>query len=136
MLSTEKHPKTDLGESLTDHDQRQRGKQIIWLKKEIGDEKCHLIFFLNFHGLLRNMSAAACIYKICVYVSASLGGGGGWEAGVYIMENTPLPPPGRGKISAAVIWGKKYEKGKRKSGKMQKKKEERGKKMRKGEVKG
>jgi hypothetical protein len=50
------------------------------------------------------------------------------------------PPPG-GKISADVIWGKKYKKAKRKGGKC-KKKEERGKKkeerekMRKGEVKG
>jgi hypothetical protein len=52
--------------------------------------------------------------------------------GVYgILENTD------------VIWGKKYGKGKRKRGKMSKKKElwgkkkeERGKKMRKGQVKG
>jgi hypothetical protein len=64
-------------------------------------------------------------------------------SGVYILKNTP-PPPG-GKISADVIWGKKYEKLKRKRGKMYKKKEERekkkeirrkGKKMRKEEVKG
>ncbi len=59
------------------------------------------------------------------------------------MENTPPPPWGREKISADVIWGKKYEKAKRKREKMKKKKEEkgkkkeeRGKKMRKGEVKG
>jgi hypothetical protein len=58
------------------------------------------------------------------------------------MENTP-PPWGGEKISADVIWGKKYEKAKRKRGKMskkkeerEKKKEERGKKMRNGEVKG
>jgi hypothetical protein len=64
------------------------------------------------------------------------------SAGVYIMENSP-PPGGGGEISADVIWGKKYEKAKRKRGKMlkkkeerEKKKEERGKKMRKGEVKG
>jgi hypothetical protein len=56
-----------------------------------------------------------------------------------------IPPPlgGVEKISADVIWGKKYEKAKRKRGKKLKKKEEsgkknekRGKKMRKGEVKG
>jgi hypothetical protein len=38
------------------------------------------------------------------------------------LENTP-PPGGEG-ISADVIWGKKYEKAKRKRGKMKKKKEE------------
>jgi hypothetical protein len=38
------------------------------------------------------------------------------EAGVYILENAP-PPRGE-KISADIIWGKKYEKGKRKRGKM------------------
>jgi hypothetical protein len=43
------------------------------------------------------------------------------------MENTS-PPWGGGKISADVIWGKKYEKAKRKRGKMLKKKEEREKK--------
>jgi hypothetical protein len=32
--------------------------------------------------------------------------------GVYNLENTP-PPPGE-RISANVIWGKKYEKGKKK----------------------
>jgi hypothetical protein len=55
-----------------------------------------------------------------------------------------IPPPRGGeKISVDVIWGKKYEKAKRKWGKIWKKneergnkKEERGKKMRKGEVKG
>ncbi len=36
--------------------------------------------------------------------------------GVYILENTPAP--WGGKISADVIWGKKYEKPKRKKGKM------------------
>ncbi len=58
------------------------------------------------------------------------------------MENTP-PPGGEEKISADVIWGKKYEKAKRKRRKKEKKKEESGKKkeksgkkMRKGEVKG
>jgi hypothetical protein len=40
-----------------------------------------------------------------------------FEAGVYKMENTP-PPLGGGKISAGVIWGKKYEKARRKRGKM------------------
>jgi hypothetical protein len=55
------------------------------------------------------------------------------------LENTP---PGGG-ISAEVIWGKKYEKVKRKRGEniqekeeRGNKKEERGNKMRKGEVKG
>jgi hypothetical protein len=37
------------------------------------------------------------------------------NAGVYILENTP-PPLGGREISADVIWGKKYEKGKRKRG--------------------
>ncbi len=62
--------------------------------------------------------------------------------GVYILENTP-PPWGEEKISADVIWGKKYEKVKRKrgenvkeKGRKEKKKEESGKKMRKEEVKG
>ncbi len=54
------------------------------------------------------------------------------------MESTPEGE----RISADVIWGKKYEKGKRKRGKCKrkeergKKKEERGTKMRKGEVRG
>jgi hypothetical protein len=39
------------------------------------------------------------------------------NTGVYILENTP-PPGGGEKISADVIWGKKYEKAKRKRGKM------------------
>jgi hypothetical protein len=63
------------------------------------------------------------------------------NTGAYILENTP-PPGGRG-ISAEVIWGKKYDKVKRKRGKIYKKKEERGKKkeergntIRKREVKG
>jgi hypothetical protein len=48
-----------------------------------------------------------------------------------------LPPPwGEGKISADVIWGKNMKRGKEKEGKMDKKKEERGKKMIKEEVKG
>jgi hypothetical protein len=58
------------------------------------------------------------------------------------LENTP-PPWGEEKISADVIWGKKYEKVKRKrgenvkeKGRKEKKKEESGKKMRKEEVKG
>jgi hypothetical protein len=41
-----------------------------------------------------------------------------------------------GKISADVIWRKKYEKWKRKKGKLYKKKEERETKKRKGELKG
>ncbi len=43
------------------------GKKNIWLKKEIGedgDEKCHLICFLKFHGLLGNSSAVVCIHKL------------------------------------------------------------------------
>ncbi len=36
--------------------------------------------------------------------------------GLYIGKYTP--PEGGGGISADVIWGKKYEKGKRKRGKM------------------
>ncbi len=42
------------------------------------------------------------------------------------MENTP---PGGGEISADVIWGKKYEKGKRKEGENVK---EKGRKRKKG----
>jgi hypothetical protein len=40
-------------------------KENVWLKKEIGeydDEKCHLICYLNFHGLLGNLSAGVCVY--------------------------------------------------------------------------
>jgi hypothetical protein len=61
-----------------------------------------------------------------------------YSAGVYILENTS--PPLGGEISANVIWGKKYEKGKRKRGretggkcKRKRKKEER--KRKKGERK-
>jgi hypothetical protein len=39
------------------------------------------------------------------------------NSGVYILEN-PSPPQGGRKISADVIWGKKYEKAKRKKRKM------------------
>jgi hypothetical protein len=77
-----------------------------------------------------------------------------FSPGVYILENAPPP---RGGISSDDIWGKKYEKAKRKRGEnvkekgrkgkekgirgkkkeeRGKKKEERGKKMRKREVKG
>ncbi len=52
------------------------------------------------------------------------------EAGVYILENS-LPPGGS--ISANLILGEKYVKGKRKRAKMPDKKEERGKKKEKGE---
>jgi hypothetical protein len=55
------------------------------------------------------------------------------HAGAYILENAP--PPLGGGISADVILGKKYEKAKRKKAENVKKKEDRGKKMRKGEVK-
>jgi hypothetical protein len=68
--------------------------------------------------------------------------GGYYISGVYILENT-TPPRGGGEISTDVIWGKKYEKAKRKRGKnfkkeekREKNKEERGKKMGKWEVKG
>ncbi len=40
-------------------------------------------------------------------------------AGFYILENTLLL--GEGKISANVIWGKQYEKAKRKEGKWKRK---------------
>jgi hypothetical protein len=50
------------------------------------------------------------------------------QKSIYIGKY-PLPPC-RG-ISANVIWGKKYEQGKRTSGKMRDKKEERGKKKEK-----
>jgi hypothetical protein len=46
------------------------------------------------------------------------------------LANTPLLPGGD--ISANVIWGKKYETGKRKRGKMHDKKEEKGRKKKKG----
>ncbi len=46
------------------------------------------------------------------------------------------PPPLGGKISADVIWGKKYEKGKRKKGGKCKRKRKKGvRKMNKGERK-
>jgi hypothetical protein len=44
--------------------------------------------------------------------------------GVYIEENTPPPTRGGG-ILADVLWGKKYEKGKRKRWQMFRKKEKR-----------
>jgi hypothetical protein len=46
-------------------------------------------------------------YSICCSYSS-------WNRGLYIGK---YPPP-LGKISADVIWGEKYEKGKRKMGKM------------------
>jgi hypothetical protein len=52
------------------------------------------------------------------------------------LENTLPPSQGEVEISADVILGKKYEKGKRKKGKMKDKKEERGKKKEKTERKG
>jgi hypothetical protein len=53
-------------------------------------------------------------------------------AGVYIRENTS-PPGGGEKISADVIWGKKYEKVERKRGENVKEKGRKGKeKGRKG----
>jgi hypothetical protein len=60
--------------------------------------------------------------------------------GVYILEKTPCPQGE--KISADVIWRKKYEKGKNKGENVKQKerkgkeKKERGKKKRKLEVKG
>jgi hypothetical protein len=53
--------------------------------------------------------------------------------GVYILENTP--PPLGGKISADVIWGKKYEKGKRKRGKCKRKRKKEEINRKKGERK-
>jgi hypothetical protein len=54
--------------------------------------------------------------------------------GIYILENTPPPHQGGGgKISANVVWGKKYEKVKRKKGENVKEKGRKGKeKGRKG----
>ncbi len=55
-------------------------KVNIWLKKEIeyDDEKCHLISFLNFHGLLRNPSAVLVYIKaMCVCSIKLLREGGG-----------------------------------------------------------
>jgi hypothetical protein len=42
------------------------------------------------------------------------------DAFIYIQGSIfwKIPPPGGEKISADVIWGKKYEKAKRKKGKM------------------
>jgi hypothetical protein len=59
-----------------------------------------------------------------------------------IYRILPCPPPPLEEISANVIWGKKYEKVRKKGGKCKRKrikgkeKGKRGKKMRKGEVKG
>ncbi len=56
------------------------------LKKKIGgchDEKCNLICFLNFHGLLGNSSAVQCVHSIssvCKYQRVAGGGWEGWEA--------------------------------------------------------
>ncbi len=53
-------------------------------KKEIGeydDEKCYLICYLNFHGLLGNLSAVACIH-VCissVVVHQRVAGGKDWR---------------------------------------------------------
>jgi hypothetical protein len=52
-----------------------------------------------------------------------------WQGSIYWKIHPP--PSGGGEISAHLIWGKKYEIGKRKRGKMQNKKEERGKKKKK-----
>jgi hypothetical protein len=57
------------------------------------------------------------------------------NTGVYILENTFPPPPGGGEISADVIWGKKYEKRKRKRGRRVKEKWKGERKMKKGERK-
>jgi hypothetical protein len=60
--------------------------------------------------------------------------------GLYIGKYSP-PPPGRGKISANVIWGKNIKSGREKEGKCKgkgskgKKKEEGGKNKIKGEEK-
>jgi hypothetical protein len=50
------------------------------------------------------------------------------------LENNPLLSA-LGRISADIIWGKTYENGEGKKRKISKKKEERGKKKRKWEVK-
>jgi hypothetical protein len=57
------------------------------------------------------------------------------HSGVYILEN----PPRGGEISADIIWGKKYEKGKRKRGKCKrkwKKGERKGRKVKENEERG
>ncbi len=43
--------------------------------REYDDDECHLIFFLNFHGLLGDPSPIVCICKLCVYL---VGGRVGW----------------------------------------------------------
>jgi hypothetical protein len=47
----------------------------------------------------------------------------------------PLPHPPGGEISANVIWGKKYEKGRGKGGKCKRKRKKGERKMKKGERK-
>ncbi len=55
-------------------------KENIWLKEETGefdDKKCDLICYLNFHGLLQNLSAVVCVLiSLCGYVSVNCWGGG------------------------------------------------------------
>jgi hypothetical protein len=55
--------------------------------------------------------------------------------GLYIGKFPP-PPKGEGGISADVIYGKKYDKVKRKKGKMLRKRKKGERKRKKGEVKG
>ncbi len=51
---------------------------------------------------------------------------------LYLENSVFRIPRGGGGISVDVIWEEKYEKARKKGGKIKKKKEERGKKMRKG----
>ncbi len=52
-------------------------KENIWLKQEKGEydeEKYHVICYLNFHGLLGNLSAVVCVYiNLCVSVKLGRG---------------------------------------------------------------
>jgi hypothetical protein len=56
-------------------------------------------------------------------------------AGVYILENTSLPPWGGEKISADVIWGKNMKREREKGGKCKRKRQKEERKRNKGERK-
>jgi hypothetical protein len=63
-------------------DSKGRPKKINGESREIGeddDKKCHLVCFLNSHGLLRNLLAVVWIYVyvLCVHISELVGVG--WE---------------------------------------------------------
>jgi hypothetical protein len=71
------------------HNRHPPPKKISWVKKEIreyNDEKCHRICYVNFHGLLGNLSAVVCVYisSVCMY-SDLLGedGRGGCKIGFF-----------------------------------------------------